>query len=784
MKTTVYAFDELTTHNASDAGGKARVLAQLWQDGFPVPDGFVILPGSFQDDSLTDRTWSAVTEQLSRLRHRHGADCRFAVRSSAVQEDSRDASFGGQFDTVLDVRSDGEIRAAIQTVRGSRRNARVHSYSEAKGMAGEHEIAVIVQLLVAAEVSGVLFTADPVTGSRTHMIGNCVHGLGEQLVSGDVSADSFSLERPRGSYSGPDYLRKQASRLYRYACRLEALYEVPQDIEWGLADNTLYILQSRPITTLQEHDPRSMDWNSSRTGDYLWVQMDVYPEVFTPSSWSLWQLIFHRKMAGTSVGGNIGGRVYMNYSLTYAILRTFGRSHQDSVDYLMVTLGIPPDGVTIPEIPLTLRQILAHTSLSEFIDEARRRKSAGRFLAAAPGRCRALQEQVGKTDTNQALADLWTEAVKPFFWDCFLTQSATNEEYINPYVKLKQRLAAMIGDEQAMSFIASIGGGSEDLSSVKFASDLGRVARGELSRTDYLRRYGHRHPNENELAVPRPYEHPGYLDRQLEAVQQDPGTMQDRIQDRAEAFETVLERLAQDHPRWRMRKLHKLLDQISAATRMREAFRSELTRAVGLVRAWYLRAAELTGLDDRIFFLTFEEVLALLGGEREALQHIPARQHVYEAYRALPPYPGWIRGQFDPFQWAKDPTRRMDLYDASRPAAAEPEGETLQGFAGSAGRVEGIVRVLHNPADGDQLASGEILVAVTTNIGWTPLFPRARAVVTDVGAPLAHAAIVARELGIPAVVGCGNATLRLHTGDRIRVDGTLGVVDILERVGA
>ena len=96
---------------------------------------------------------------------------------------------------------------------------------------------------------------------------------------------------------------------------------------------------------------------------------------------------------------------------------------------------------------------------------------------------------------------------------------------------------------------------------------------------------------------------------------------------------------------------------------------------------------------------------------------------------------------------------------------------TLSGFAGAAGRVEGRVRVLDGPEQGDQFQPGEILVAVTTNVGWTPIFPRAAAVVTDVGAPLSHAAIVARELGIPAVVGCGSATTRLRTGDRVRVDG-------------
>jgi pyruvate,water dikinase len=123
----------------------------------------------------------------------------------------------------------------------------------------------------------------------------------------------------------------------------------------------------------------------------------------------------------------------------------------------------------------------------------------------------------------------------------------------------------------------------------------------------------------------------------------------------------------------------------------------------------------------------------------------------------------------------------MDLFDASGPVALTPDSDGLiTGHPGSAGRVEGTVRRIDSPRQGAQFQSGEILVTSTTNIGWTPLFPSAAAVITDIGASLSHAAIVARELGIPAVVGCGDATTRLKTGDRVRIDGGRGIVEILE----
>jgi phosphohistidine swiveling domain-containing protein len=195
-----------------------------------------------------------------------------------------------------------------------------------------------------------------------------------------------------------------------------------------------------------------------------------------------------------------------------------------------------------------------------------------------------------------------------------------------------------------------------------------------------------------------------------------------------------------------------------------------------VLRAYALQAGELTGLGADIFFLEAEEIVRVLNGETLNPRTIADRRAAYEGYRALPSYPGLIRGHFRPYAWAADPRRRSDLFLEGDRSEADAQ---VRGFPGSAGVVEGVVRVLVDVEDGSQLEPGEVLVTTVTNVGWTPLFPRVAAVVTDVGAPLSHAAIVARELGIPAVVGCGNATTALRTGDRVRVDGTAGTVEVL-----
>ncbi len=161
---TVYGFGKLPAEEASLAGGKGRVLAQLYQAGFPVPDGCILLPTAFDEDEMIPAAWEQVRGQLERLRA--GKQISFAVRSSALSEDSALASFAGEFESLLDVRLDDDIRAAIQAVRLSRYSARVNAYRQAQGLDGDDlSMAVIIQKLIQPDFSGVLFTADPLTGN-------------------------------------------------------------------------------------------------------------------------------------------------------------------------------------------------------------------------------------------------------------------------------------------------------------------------------------------------------------------------------------------------------------------------------------------------------------------------------------------------------------------------------------------------------------------------------------------------------------------------------------------
>jgi len=779
----VQSFGEITEESAPYAGGKGGTLARLHQKGYPVPDGFVLLTQAFNEDGLLPEAWDQVRRHVNRLRE---SDARaFAVRSSALSEDSSETSFAGEFETVLGVRSEEELLEAIQTVWSSRVSERVRSYSEIHGLEGEQEIAVVVQSLVDSEYAGVLFTVDPVSGRHT-MLGNYVQGFGDKLVSGEADALGFTFSRPDGGYEGPSDLEEFSGELYRTALRLEEDLGAPQDIEWAVADDRLYLLQSRPITTLNVHDPKKGYYNFSLLGDYLWSSTGVgenLPGIMMPSTWSIWKIFFFEilewEVEGLPAVGNIAGRPYVNTSLVLSFAsKVYGRKRGQAL--LEPAFGKLPDA-TMPIVDISWGDVLRIIP-KEFAWQMKVRRLTKKipgFIKTNPGRCRALIEEIGNADSVSGLHRLWRDEIKPLFVEGSYMLKVINEHYQMPWITLAGELKKLVGKQEADLLMSTVGNTAEELESLGVITGVSKIARGELTQEEYLERYGHRFPDEWHLHSPRPYENPAWLDEQIELYEASPFDMSEIVEERRIRFEEAWGRFQENHPR-KSKKIRKQLDRFASLSVDREHIRSEMTRSVSVIRELYLKAGELTGLGEDVFFLTYPELEQVFDGDDESLGYIPARREMDGRLRKLPEYPTVISGPFNPFTWARSPDRRADVYDSHRRTQGDDDPSTLRGNPGSGGVFEGAVRVINSLDEGHLLQEGEILVTSTTNIGWTPLFPRAAAVVTDIGMPLAHAAIVAREIGIPAVVGCGNATTRLKTGDRVVVDGDQGVVRLLD----
>ena len=788
MSNMIRSFKNLTPEERPLAGGKGAMLSKMYQDEYPVPEGFVVLPSAFHENKLRDEAWSEIQSLLKQIRDKN-AGCLFAVRSSALSEDSAAASFAGEFETVLNRNTDEEIKEAIYKVFQSKESYRVKAYTSVQGMDQSHQIAVVIMLMVPSEISGVLFTADPITGSHESMSGNYVYGLGEQLVSGESNAYPFKLFRPKGKYEGPKDFKKYSSKLFRYASRLVKDMRCQQDIEWAVSKGRLYILQARPITTLKAYNLDTYEMNASLDGDYLWTNTNVgeaMSDVFTPLSWSVIRTLDEEQSIIPNYylfSGNICGRMYSNVNVALSMYKAFGRDYKPVLKKMNYIFGKTTKNMDIPVYPFSGLQLLKVMlpRIGHMLKCSRKiSRSIPLYIKDTPAWCRNMKKRIEQVNDGNELLELWKEELWPYNCKILLAGRYAPRKKIMALFKLNEKLPELLGKEAADALLSSLGGNSS-LESLGPVVGISKIIKGEMTKEEYMLKYGHRSPHEFELSIPDPSEDKMWLEKQIEENKRTGVDAESLLKNQEKQYILEMKRLKKNFPS-KYAQIKKQIEEAYEGSYIREALRSEWTRVFRVNRTFALKAGQMTGIGNDVFFLYIHEILDLLTGDRSALEHIPARQKNYDSYRALPALPSIIRGRIDPYKWAKNPDRRVDYYDFTSPADTMSSNfETLKGFPGAAGKIEGPVRILKDPEDSGLFQPGEILVASTTNLGWTPIFPKAEAIITDIGAPLSHAAIVARELGIPAVVGCGSATSKLKTGDKVLVDGSRGEIQILDK---
>jgi rifampicin phosphotransferase len=722
-------------------------------------------------------------------------------------------SAAGQHDTYLNVRGEAAVLDAVRRCWASLWSARAVGYRARRDVEpGEVSIAVVVQLLVPADAAGVMFTVDPLDGARDTVVISANWGLGESVVTPDVAVvDRVSgtlvtyrvgskemmtvpdgtatraAGTPAGLRSAAVLSPAQAGALARVGLAIEKLYDAPSDIEWVLAAGKLFVVQARPVTAPAARPGEQ--WNDSLAGDYLWSNGNLgeaFPAVTTPATWSFIELLMTRMLFPPSLPGyrgygRIGGRFYANVSMSISLEALAGISpHRFAVLFGPILGKLPPiEEIPRPRLP---RWKVARLMVPAAVAVLRRlrasQKRMPQFLADAPGRCERLRAEIEQATDATVLASLWSQEVRPLLEEASGMLAAAVSARGTALLSGPRKLATLVGEADSALLLSGQQAGDISLASLGPVTGLTRLARGEIDRDTFTRQYGHRGPHEVELSIPRPAEDPAWIDSQVAALHDTARDADTLLADQQAARAAAWERLERQDPK-QAAAARKIIARWVRVARDREAARSEVVRSAWVARTWVRRAGQLTGHGDDLFFLELPEITGLLRGDPTPLGQVPARRAAYQTYQALPPYPALIRGRFDPVRWAADPNRRSDYYD-ERAEKTRPD-DTITGFPGVVGVVEGTARVLRAPEDAALLGDGEVLVTTVTNIGWTPLFPRAAALVTDVGAPLSHAAIVARELGIPAVVGCGNATMLLHSGDRVRVDGSRGTVEVLTR---
>jgi phosphohistidine swiveling domain-containing protein len=708
--------------DAAEVGGKAASLGELFAAGVRVPEGVVM---TAQAAALTapERRWGIAngTWELG--------PGPFAVRSSGISEDGVDRSFAGMYETVLEVAPD-DLGTAVERCLASAHAERVTEYE--RGTNGR--MAVIVQRMVAPVAAGVALTADPVTGDRASTILTAVQGLGDRLVSGAAAGDEWIVREGKPTpRRQPEAAigAKEAAEVAREARRIAETRGTPQDVEWAIdGDGVLWILQARPMTAL----PPEVSWEPPVPGAFTrqfrlgeWIGEPVTP-LF--ESWLLsameermhrwfFEQIGQRAPAPLHVVVNGWYFYSLNWLGPAALVRNLPRMLWHLARHPRRVAGINPS---------TVRHSFRLVEREWRADFQPRYRTAVRDAEA---RVEALPvtELAGFIDE---LAELSGEA---FAWLAALAGAA---------YKMEMNLATFYGRHLRPSL-----GGSHLPLVTGFGAPSGQGAHAVAS-LDWL------YPVSASASVP-------------------PATAHRHLVEARHAAEKAAVAALASSPR-RQSAFRRILDDAQYLVPIREEQVGELTIPWPVMRRAVVRigealvARDVIGEADDVFFLTRDEALAALKeGRLDADVDVAERwARREEQSRLVPPL---LIGRVNPV------LRR--IWDSfPRMLGAAPSATALvTGSPASAGRATGPVRVIRGPDEFEDFQPGEILVAPMTAPAWTPLFSRAAAVVTDVGSPAAHASIIAREYGIPAVVGCGDATARLRTGMRVTVDGSTGNVE-------
>lgn len=709
--------------DVAQVGRKAAVLGELMGMGYPVPPGFVIgadvyreARGSASELRVPDDVAAAIAGLITQ------AD-EWAVRSSGVAEDLDEASYAGVYETILGVRGLDAILAAVSRCWSSARTARVGAYDRFGG----GDMAVLVQHLVAADVAGVAFSAHPVTGARDRVLVHAVAGLGERLVSGEVSPEQWLVGADGRVRTGgePVLTESQAAEVAVLASAMEKLFGSPQDVEWAFAGGRLHLLQSRSITAL----PEQVTWDAPSPGGWLrnfrlgeWIGEPLTPLFDT------WLLARLEQGFFDQYGEWFGLRVPLPHHVTvngwyYATLPA-PRTPSEALSLLsrmVVKLILSPRRVSAAFPPL------AGLGMSLFVREWTEellpayREAVAEAEKEVEGLDRAgLIELVDRLGILAGRYFASVTVVAGYGWKTEL-----------PLARFyRTHLAGMEGDGH-QTLLVGLSGDAQ-------------LPGHAVSNLDWLR------PTIGELGT----DHGG-------GPKWDGGPAREAEEERVRA--------ALDPAK--ARKFDQLVSRAREAAIRRDAQIFWFTLAWPVLRRAVIRLGDelvaggtLAERDD-VFFVTADELI--MGRPADLTEVARDRRSVWARQARLDPPPavGRIPSLVRKMLEAADVTRVGEM-----PAGA------LKGEPASPGRVTAVARVIRSIEEGDRLAVGEVLVAPLTTPAWTPLFRRAAAVVTDVGSVIAHASLVAREYGIPAVVGTINATTVIQDGEVVTVDGRGGYV--------
>lgn len=884
-------------------GGKAFNLAKLSLNGFPVPDWFVLTTEAvdrFLNDigvskyantevaSLSsESTQKEIEEVAKRIQSRiveHGLTQEIkdavntklpknlaneeyiAVRSSIVGEDAQGASFAGQMDSYLFQKGSDSIFSSIVKVVASAFNQRALSYRLSKGLEVTNiKAAVIIQEMIEGDVSGVMFTAHPITGSRKHVLVSGTYGCGEGVVSGLCSADEYTvglfdnivekvinlkdtalvfdienehgtkeIEIEKGLQEVPCLSDDDVFQLRDIGIKIAEAYQFPQDIEWTIKNKAIYILQARPVTQLPEQqNPKDnlIVWDNSNI-------QESYCGVTTPLTFSFaskaYATVYEQTMRifGVKEGeiqadrvmldnllGLIHGRVYYNINNWYRgllKLPSFSTNKED-MERMMgledpVDLVEPPTYsfkeklLKLPQLFRFLVKLLMSFARMDRLVQDFRDMFDKEYKAVNRSRLHTLtfSELIGLARSlDSRLLNRWTTPIANDFYVMMMNGKVhrwleksglenaaalqnnlmSGEEGIESTepTKMLLRMCSKIRQSDALMRLFS-----ENNNDVLLQLIKGNDPDFYIDCQDYIEKYGDRVMGELKLESVTLRQDPSFLFAVLKNYLSKPDLTIDTLHEnelklREEAESQVFSALSDKFGSKKLQKFKKDLHKLRCAVRNRENMRLARTRMFGLYRDIFLEIGSQLAFYDildqprDVFYLTVNELYEYNDGRSVGTNFRPvikARKEEYSGYQSQDlPHHFWTWGAVYHHNAYEYPFQ-------DKAAAIDENADTLKGTGCYPGVVEKPIRLIFSPDDELNL-DGQILCTVRTDPGWAPLFPTAGGIIVERGSTLSHSAVVARELGIPAIVGVPGLTKILSDREKVRMDGASGVIQRL-----
>ena len=842
MQAYVVPLGAKASPSVREVGCKAARLADMLRLGLRIPEGCVVKAAAFDQfcaanaiggsdvprGRLADRIKAgslptALLDELTQSLDSFGCDA-FAVRSSAVAEDGKMFSMAGQFNTYLNVAKE-DVPERVKDCWAGMFGENVAAYATKKRVHNATRMGVIIQRQIAARYAGVLFTLDPVTKSADHFVVEWVEGLGDKLVTGAVTPERIYLSRrsPVVPKHLPDELRTSLELLVAHAVLLERHCNYPVDIEWATDASGLFLLQVRPITAV------------TTTEAVAWTNVNMcenFPNPLTPFAWSIVDEFYRCYMRNLThmlgindpalrrqcsainrLTGAQGGRVYYNIKSWYELLKAY-------VPSLSLTFRGYLDHYIGQRVPVELdqddsdamgkrrnagpfRQLSFWSRLVFYLIHARHylnrfERMFFRFrrdLRQPPYEALSATALLNKLDAlfedfaarhwyHQCIADL-SVLLFPGMLDSLVKRWVPQtvgvpdqvSAHLLQHIGLKstrsaemiRQMALAIGEQQVLQ-------GLLESSSYAELEDALPAPLEELLN-EFMERYGSRCYYESMIVSPT-FEERHDLFWELVKQYRFSEPRNAGSGDTGDVVVNSEQRVYQELPFVRRRVLAFAVRLARRAIALREQGRMVQSLLFGEVRKLVLSVGrELQDLGhvrtvDDVFYLHLSELRDLCYGKFLLPETIPGliavRREAVAAWAELEPPEFFVLDEGTYFK-------------GRVPASTALEQTRLQGVSASAGQAKGMAKVIVDPVADGRLEPGDILVARSTDPGWTPLFMIAGGLVLERGGMLSHGAIVAREFGIPAVVGVEHATRRILGGEHLSVDGDRGEVVILDR---